>query len=543
MARQVRAPGGAGVTAPAATAERDSGDLRTLARGGALNLLGGGAAATLAFVLVVVVTRNLGAGGAGVFFEAVAIFMILASVCELGASTSMVRTVSRDRALGWSHDVVQTLGFSMIPVLALSGAVATALFLGAPRLAEALGHGRSGDAVAYVRAMAPLLPLAAGTSVLLAGTRGLGTMSPFVLLENVAKPLLRPVLIIAALALGLGPTALALGWALPIALVFPLALIAFVVLLRRLQHRPEAEPEPTTSLGTRARAFWAFALPRGVATASQVSVLWLAVPLVGALSSARDAGIYAAVSRTVILGTLAIEAVRLAIAPQLSGLLARKDYARAEQLYQSGTWWLMALSWPLYAALGVFAPLLLQIFGGQFVAGADALLILSIAMLLNTGTGSVTVVLLMGGKSLWNLFNTLGALAITVVLSIVLIPRFGVTGAAMAWATSMVFENVAALVEIRLLFGLQPFGSGYPRVAFAGLACFGGGGLAARALLGPTLPALVVATVVATVAYAALLWRWRHILQLPTLLEGIRSWRRARPQAAAVAEPAPEATG
>jgi O-antigen/teichoic acid export membrane protein len=72
-------------------------ELRRLARGGALNLVGYLVSGVLAFGLAVVVTRIVGARGAGVFFAAVAVFTILSNITELGADTGIVRFVARLR--------------------------------------------------------------------------------------------------------------------------------------------------------------------------------------------------------------------------------------------------------------------------------------------------------------------------------------------------------------------------------------------------------------------------------------------------------------
>ena len=90
----------------------------------------------------------------------------------------------------------------------------------------------------------------------------------------------------------------------------------------------------------------------------------------------------------------------------------------AQTVYQTATWWLIVVSWPLFLSLAVFGPVLLGVFGPGFDEGATALAILSMAMLVNLGTGNVTVVLLMGGKSSWNLLNTAVALVLNVGLNI-----------------------------------------------------------------------------------------------------------------------------
>ena len=118
----------------------------------------------------------------------------------------------------------------------------------------------------------------------------------------------------------------------------------------------------------------------------------------------------------------------------------------------------MAASLPIYITLALFPQYLLHVFGAQFSVGHTALAILSLAMLVNVSTGNVTAVLLMGGKSSWNLMNAFGALTINVILNLTLIPRFGMVGAAIAWGASIAAQNLAAVIQVRALLGLRPFG-------------------------------------------------------------------------------------
>ncbi len=268
--------------------------------------------------------------------------------------------------------------------------------------------------------------------------------------------------------------------------------------------------------------FWGFAAPRGFQGTFQVVILWLDILLVGAMVSRYAAGVYGAVSKLALVGTFALEGNRLAIAPQLSALLARHEHDRAADLYQSATRWLMLASWPLYIVLAVFPAVVLGIFGARYTAGAAALAVLSLAMLVNLGTGNVTVVLLMGGKSSWSAINAAAALTVNVVLNLVLLPHIGIVGAAIAWAASIVVDNVTAMIEVRWVLGLAPFGAGYGLVAATTLGCFGATGIATRALLGETLPALAAAVAVGLAAFGAALYLMRAPLQLTGMSAALR---------------------
>ena len=501
-------------------------ELRRLARGGALNLVGYVVSGVLAFGLAVVVTRIVGARGAGVFFAAVAVFTILSNITELGADTGIVRFIARLREQGRHGDLRPLVWVALVPAVAVATVVGIATVVWAEPIAEVLSRSDPADVATYLRIFGPFIPLATAATVALAGTRGFGTMRPFVAIQSIATPALKPVLILLAAIGGLTVAGLALGWAIPEAFACVAALVILVRRVRRVQGRDEA---PSTSIGALAKEFWAFSAPRGVAAAFQITIIWFDLLLLSHLRDATEVGIYGAASRAVTIGTFALQAIRLAIAPQISRLLARGDRAEAQTVYQTATWWLIVVSWPLFLSLAVFGPALLGVFGPGFDEGATALAILSMAMLVNLGTGNVTVVLLMGGKSSWNLLNTAVALALNVGLNLILIPRFGMEGAAIAWAVSIIVDNLMALTEVWLFLGMRPFGSGYLPAASAALGCFGLVGLAARGIFGTTDGAFVVFVVVSVPLYAIVLWRLRRRLRLDELVGAFGSGPRARP--------------
>jgi O-antigen/teichoic acid export membrane protein len=499
-------------------------DVGLLARSGALGLGGVVASGLFQLLLVAAVTRGLGPAEAGVFLEAVALFMILSRVGELGANTGLVRGVSRLRALRQTTDIRPTLAVAAWPTALVGVVLALAVFALAPQLATVFFDASHEEkATEVIRLIAPLVPLASATTVALAASRGFGTMVPYVAVQNIGLPAVRLVLVAAVTLAGLGSTAAVIAWGAPAAAAFAVAAAAVVMLLARAERSDEPSTTPRRRPAELAAEFWRFSAPRGLAGIMGVGVTWMDVLLVGALRSTREAAIYAAASRLAVVGAYALQAVGMAIAPRISALLARDEPRRVEALYRTATWWLMALVWPLYAALAVFAPLVMELFGPEFVSGQTALLILCAGMLVNLATGNVTTVLLMGGKSSWNLYNAAASLTLNVALNLILTPEMGITGAAIAWAASLVFINVAPLVQVGLFLGLRPpFGAGFVVVALATVTCYGAFGLVVRYTLGISVATLALYLFAATALYGAALWRFRELLRLPELLSGAR---------------------
>jgi O-antigen/teichoic acid export membrane protein len=501
-------------------------DLSSLARGWLLNLLGVISSGLFGFIFGIVIARGLGASGAGVFFTAVALFTIATAGAQFGAGTGLVRSIARFRALG-QHDLVRpTLSIALLPIILTGILLGTALYLFADDIVGLVLDGSAAETAGrYLRALAPFLPLAVASTALLAATRGFGTMVPLVAIEQIGKAILRPAFALVVLAGGLGSVALAFAWAIPHALGFVAALIALVLLIRRSPNATRGAYRPSVEV---AGEFWRFAAPRGVAGVFQITLLWLDTILVAALASPHEAGIYKAAISYITQGTFANQAIVFVIGPLLSALLAQDLRERAQAVYQTATWWLSALSWPIYLALAVFAPLFMSVFGPEFVAGDTVLVILALPMLLAMAAGPVDVVLIMAGKSSWNLLNVALALLTNVGLNFLLIPLFGITGAAIAWAATVLVSNLAALLEVRLFLKLRPLGSGFPIVALVSIGCYGVLGFAVRVGLGPTLPAFLLFAVLSTALYAILIWRFREALHVSVLFESVRSRKRGK---------------
>ena len=496
-------------------------EVALVARGGAANVLGFGANGLLQFLMVVVVSRGMGPGGAGVFYQAIALFMIVTAAAQFGSDAGVIRMLHVYRADGREEDVRRMLSVAFWTVFGISGVLGVGMFLAAPLVADVFMRGvPTSTSVLLIRVLAPFIPLATVTLVMLAATRAFGTMIPTVAVENVGKPAVRLVLVLGAVAVGAGIVTVTLSWVLPAALGAVVALRVLAVLVRRngLQPSPRATP------GMRRRVaaeFWRFSAPRGAAGVVEITLGWLDILILGAFLPAADVGVYAAVSRTVVAALFILRATNKAFQPRISALLAKGRRAEAQTLYQVATWWLMAASLPLYITLAIFPGFLLGVFGQGFRTGETALLILSLAMLINVSTGNVNAVLVMGGKGLWNLLNSSAALTLNVVLNLLLIPRIGIVGAAIAWAISIVVPNVAAVLQVRWFLGLRPFGQGFLMIVVASALCFGVLGLGVRMTMGSSTGSFILFAVLSTSIYGLTLLRYRERIHLPLLRDAL----------------------
>lgn len=509
---------------------------RQVAKHGALGLAGAVCTGAGGFALTLTVGRLLDGRATGEFFSAVAAFTIATTVLLLGADTGLVRGLSGLRATGRRDLVAPTLRAALVPVTLASTVVAGTVLAAAGPLARAVvdDPGHAADLADALRLLAPFLVLSTLSTALLNGaSRGLGAMRTYTLYQQVLLPVSRPLLlVVAVLWLGAGLHGALLVWVLPVAVA---ATAAGLDVRRRVRDlaRQAAQDTTDTTDGTAdgtadgadahvARRFWRLTAPRGVAATFEVLITWADVLVVTAIRGPVEAGIYAAASRFVTSGTLAMQAIRLAVAPAVAAAFSRGDRAQAQAVHRMSTVGAVASTWPVYLGLAVFSPAVLSLVGERFVEGADALTVLCVAMLGVVATGNANTVLNMAGKSHWAAVNTGVATAVMLGLDLLLVPSLGMVGAAIGWGAALLTDAALGTLELRRGVGIRFWDPRATAAAATAVVAFGGPALLVRALLGTSLPAAAAGAAVASAVYAATVWTRRRALGLDAFAATLR---------------------
>ena len=489
---------GAAVSSTVSDPARES-----LARSGALSLAGSAFAALAALALTALVSNSYGPDGTGVFFQAVAVFTVVTQVLKLGTNSALIRFVTAKRALTsgpGGTDAWRVTLLAVLPVLVVSGLAALAVALAATPLANLLAPAaHAAELAGLLVALAPFIVVGSVLGVLQTVARLVRGVGTFTVLQSIALPASRLGVVFAVVLLGTGTAGAEtafFGW---LAVLAPWLLVtAVVVAAPLLADRRAAHPAAGR---TTPREFWAFSAPRAVGASLETALDWSDVLVVAALTSPRDAGVYAVVTRAVRAGQVIDRAMRIAVSPRISHLLAVNDRAGATTLHTSVTRGLILLSWPFYLTLVFLGPAVLSLFGPGFTSGQLALAILAAAMMISSGSGMLQSVLLQGGRSPWQMYNKAAVLAVNIGLSVLLVPVIGISGAAISWLTCIVLDTALASWQVHRLMGVRLEPRALLPSAVLPLAFFGVGCLAIRLVAGESLVGLLVGVPVITALY------------------------------------------
>ena len=186
--------------------------------------------------------------------------------------------------------------------------------------------------------------------------------------------------------------------------------------------------------------------------------------MIGIFLNARELGVYAVAGALVGFVPVVLQAINQIFAPTIADLHATGQIALLSRLFQRLAKWTFACTFPGACVLIIFSRNFMALFGSDFQAGWPIVVIGTIGQLINCAVGSVGFILLMSGHERKVLKVQIGVAAFVMAANYVLIPRWGITGAALAAALANAFTNLWCLYEVKINLGLVPFTRSYGRL-------------------------------------------------------------------------------
>lgn len=431
------------------------------AKGGGITFAGKLFTFACRLAITFLMARFLGAGQYGLYNLALTALTVAAALAAFGLDTALVRYIAMfarrdDSASVWGTLQIGlglTMGLSLLiggGLFGLAGTIATEIFH-EPRLAPLL------------RLAAVVVPFLTLSNVLASATQGFKKMQYATVARDVAQPLIRLVLIVVLVAAG-ASAAGALA-------VYGIAVAASAIMLLHFLHRKlfslrrplrEARRETRQILGFSAPVFLS-----DLMTTFRDNVQTL---LLGALSTITSVGIFAVASQMNMVGSMFQSAIAVASRPIIAELFDQGDRAQLGRMYQTTTKWVVTANLPMFLTLVLFPAEILSIFGRSFVAGSTALVLLACAIMADVSTGQCGIILDMTGHTMWKLVNSIVRLALSLGLSVLLIPHWGVVGAAASTLLVVSTINIMRMFQVFFLFGLLPYNLTFVKPLVAGLA-------------------------------------------------------------------------
>jgi len=192
-------------------------------------------------------------------------------------------------------------------------------------------------------------------------------------------------------------------------------------------------------------------------------IMWMDKIILGIFRPESDVGIYTVALKIAMLTSISLLAVNSISAPKFAQFYGNDDMAALRRVAQQSTKLIFWSSAPVLILFLFFPSFFMGFFGKEFQAGANALLMLTIGQFINAITGSVGYILQMTGrqKAFQNIMFV--TVIVNLTLNIILIPRFGLNGAAFSTMISAILVNTIPFILIKRYYGFYTFS---PKVVF-----------------------------------------------------------------------------
>lgn len=416
-----------------------------IARGSLAVLVVRSISALLGLVMQLALVRMLGVTEYGVFVIAMSWLVVLAMVSRLGMDLGLTRLVAQYRAQAQWGLLRGVLYWAMRNTLAVSLVTAA--------IAAAVVWYRSGDkpSVQDMTLLVAFLVL----PVMSLGMLRQGALRGLRLVAKADFPemILNPSFMLAALGLA-WVAGMKLNAPSTMSILFVSYAVAFALgsmwLLRGLPagvHRADRRVQ--------SHDWWKISLPLVFLQGMQVLLARVDVLMLGAIDGPDEAGVYGAATSVTNVVNFGMMVVNPIAAPMIAELFHTNRKSELQSMVTLVARLATAVMLVAFMVLLFFGKWILGLFGSEFVAGYVALLVLAGSQAITALSGAAGNLMTMTGHQNQSAMFLGAAVVLNIILNAVLIPVYGIDGAAIATLASVVVFRVAITVYVKARIGVR----------------------------------------------------------------------------------------
>lgn len=200
-------------------------------------------------------------------------------------------------------------------------------------------------------------------------------------------------------------------------------------------------------------------LPLSLITGLQVINGYTDIIVLGMFSSNTEIGVYRGVVQISLLVSFGLQAINQVLHPNFSSLYAQNELEKLQKLVTTSARAILLISLiPVLTFLLYGTEILALTYGADFSKGAVPLSVLAIGQLVNATMGSVGALLNMTGHERFTIKGVAIAAIFNIILNLILVPHYGMFGAALASAFALIIWNLILRYYVLKILNIEPSG-------------------------------------------------------------------------------------
>jgi len=424
--------------------------LQRVARGTGIVFFGGIIGILFTFVSKTLVARNFERAQYGTFNIALTLVNIGLIVALMGFLAGLPREISRYRRES-PHVIRFLVSTALIVSLLVSSVIVVLYYLIAPWLSEILNDPYLGYTL---RVVAISLPFMVISYLLVSVSRGFDRVRENVYYRKILPQLLYLLVVFIVVFGGFEFNLLFSGY------VIVQVIIAFL-LVRDLKRIGLLEFEFSIKKEL-AIELIVFSFPLMLTGILEYVMNWTDTLMLGYYFNSDIVGLYNAASPLARFIPVFLSSAGFLFVPIATAFYTEGKLAELKRIYMIITRWVFLPTFPIFLLLVVFPEATITgLFGARYSAAATALQILALGFMFHTFLGLNGMSLVVIGQPNKNLMGNIFAAASNVILNVLLIPLYGIEGAAVATTVSYIVANLFRSGWLYKETGIHPFGRSY----------------------------------------------------------------------------------
>jgi O-antigen/teichoic acid export membrane protein len=403
------------------------------------------ASAGVVFGLQVMLARSMDIHSYGHYATLWTWLITVGSFAAFGFAESSVRFLPRYRLRGREDCVASYWRFGLFVVI--GGSTAIAAFAAFAAWLIGIEH-TPGLILLFVAIALPFL----GVEYYVDGVcRSFGWYRLSTVTSFIIRPLLVAAICGALLLAGVELTLAVVGAVIVGMIAFLSVIVASIVAWRLGGDR-----RPKAGRITARRALWLKASAPLLLVSGLEDVLSYAdVLILSAMMPAEDVSLYFAAARTLALANFAYYAMFMVSGRGFALALQDTDKTKLQDSVLQTTRLTVWCTVIAVAVTSCAGPMILGAFGDDFIAAFPIMLVLGCGLIARSLSGQSAELLILTGRQREGLILISSVLAVNVVLTVALVPFFGVYGAATGYAIAMAFRAAVVIWTVRRTMGLR----------------------------------------------------------------------------------------
>lgn len=399
------------------------------------------------YVFTLFITRNFGSDGMGVFALSVTVLSIFTIFGRLGLDTTILRLVTEYSAQDKKQSIKYTYLLTLKIIVPFCLLLSVILYLLSPYIADKIFN------KVFLEAYFRIISLAILPMVLIfinsQALRGIKNIKSFTFLQHIAIFLFSCITFSVLLPFVKDRSLSVISYVMGI---FIVAAMSHIFWTKYFNFKSFSADN-----GIAVRDLFSISLPLLLSSSMSFVMHWTDIIMLGILKTEGEVGVYNVALRVASLTTICLFAVNSIAGPKLGEMYGKNDVSGMRKVAMQSAKLIFWTSIPILLIFFIMPSYILNLFGTEFKSGVYAFLILNCGQFINAVSGPVGYILIMTGKQKVHQ-NIIVVSAITnIVLNILLIPKYGINGAAIASMISIIFQNLTSVIYIKVHFNVITF--------------------------------------------------------------------------------------